>query len=333
MTESELFVGTGSVVVVGAGQIGRPLVARLVAAGADVRWVSRTRPAFVPHGAQHHALDACDAEALAQVAQGARAIIAAVNPAVYDAALWARALPPLIHGLVGAALRADVRLVLLDALYLYSLAHGPLSPATPRAPLTEKGRIRLALYERVAAARAAEGLRAVVLRASDFWGPGLTGALLPEAGLHALARGKAPTLLGDPDAQHAFSYRDDVVDALVRLAYAERDVEGADLHAPVIHVAPRALVLAHAAALGVRVSPGAAPRWVVRAAGLFSPMMRGLVEMLPQWEAPYLVDDTSYTARFGVHATELADGVARTLAAIGLSADATRKLAPKVAIR
>jgi nucleoside-diphosphate-sugar epimerase len=307
---TELGVRAGSVVVVvGAGQIGRPLVARLSAAGARVRWVSRTSPSALPSGVVHHRLDACDAQALAEVARGASAMIAAVNPAVYDAAVWARTLPPLVDGLVRAAVLADVRLVLLDALYLYSLAHGPLAPTTPREPATEKGRVRLALYERVQRARASEGLRAVVLRASDFWGPGLTGALLTEAGLRDLARGKAPMLLGDPDAEHAFSYRDDVVDALVRLAYADASVEGADLHAPVIHVSPRALVAAHARALGVTASPKLAPRWLLRALGLFSPMLRGLVEMLPQWQAPYLVDDTSYTARFSVRATSLAEGV------------------------
>jgi hypothetical protein len=44
--------------------------------------------------------------------------------------------------------------------------------------------------------------------------------------------------------------------------------------------------------------------------GLFSKPMAGLVEMLPQWQAPYLVDDRAYCERFSAQATSLDEGVA-----------------------
>ncbi len=303
------------VAVVGAGQIGTPLVARLRALGHPVTWLSRTRPAQVPEGVQHLSVDARDADALSQAVAGAAAVIAAVNPATYDARVWARELPPLHAGIFAGVARAGTRLVLLDALYLYSLGHGPLSPSTPHQPSTEKGAIRKQLADLLGTAQREQGLRATVLRAPDFWGPGLHSALVSTAVLDGLRDGKRPLVLGNPDAVHAFAYRDDVVDALIQLALAEGDVEGRVFHAPVLHVSPRALMGALTEALRVEVKPRVAPRFLLRLAGLFDASTGGLVEMLPQWEQPYLVDDSAYRERFGAKATTLEQGVAAMVAA------------------
>lgn len=301
------------IVVVGAGQIGTPLVKRLVREGHAVTWVSRTPPSAVPEGAVHAAVDVCDADALARVATGAHAVIAAMNPATYDAEVWARTLPPMHRGLVEGTGRAGARLVLLDALYLYALGEGPLSPRTRVAPATEKGKVRKQTAEILAEAQARGAVRATVLRAPDFWGPGLASALLTEDAVRGLRAGKRPMIVGDPDAPHAFSHRDDVVDALVTLAFADEDVVGRVFHAPVIHETPRRLVGAVAAALGKDVSPRVAPAWLLKLAGLFDASTRGLVEMIPQWDAPYLVDDSDYRARFGRTAITLEEG-ARSMA-------------------
>lgn len=307
--------GSLPIAVVGAGQIGAPLVARLTALGHPVTWLSRTRPAEVPAGAQHVSVDARDATALASAVAGAHAVIAAVNPATYDARVWARELPPLHAGLFAGVARADTRLVLLDALYLYTLDAGPLAPETPQEPTTQKGAIRKQLADMLGEAQREHGLRATVLRAPDFWGPGLHSALVSTEVLAGMRNGKRPLVLGNPDAPHAFAYRDDVVDALIQLALAPADVEGRVFHAPVLHVSPRALVSALAEGLNVQVRPRLAPRFLLRVAGLFDASTGGLVEMLPQWEQPYLVDDSAFRERFGVQATSLEAGVAAMIAA------------------
>jgi nucleoside-diphosphate-sugar epimerase len=300
-----------NIAVIGAGQIGTPVVQRLVERGVQVTWISRTRPRAIPAGVIHKSVDATDAEALARAITGAQAVIAAVNPATYDAQVWRETLPPLQRGLIEAAAKVQVRLVVLDALYAYALDRGPLSPETPELPATQKGQVRKQIADMLAEAQAAGRIRATVLRASDFWGPDLSAALLTREGLAGLKQGKRPFLVGDPDQPHAFSHRDDVVDALVNLALAEADVEGRVFHAPVLHIAPRALVSAISRALGVQVQPIVTPGWLLRVMGLFSKQMGGMVEMLPQWQAPYLVDDRGYCERFGTQAVSLDDGVAQ----------------------
>lgn len=306
MTNTQL-----NIAVVGAGQIGTPVVERLAQRGAQVTWISRTRPRSIPAGVIHKSVDATDSAALARALSGAQAVIAAVNPATYDAQVWRETLPPLQRGLIEAASQVGARLVVLDALYLYALDRGPLSPDTPALPATQKGRVRKQIADMLAEAQAAGRIRATVLRASDFWGPQLSAALLTSDGIAGMKRGKRPFLLGDPDQPHAFSHRDDVVDALVTLALADADVEGRVWHAPVLHVAPRALVSALGRALGVSVKPFVTPAWLLRLMGLFSKPMAGLVEMLPQWQQPYLVDDRGYCERFGARAISLDEGIAQ----------------------
>lgn len=304
-----------NIAVVGAGQIGTPVVERLAGMGARVTWISRTRPRQVPRGVEHRSVDATDGAALAEAVRGAHAIIAAVNPATYDAEVWRESLPPLQRGLIEAASRTQARLVVLDALYVYARGQGPLAPTTPQAPETQKGKVRKQISDMLTEAQAQGRLRATILRASDFWGPDLSSALLTRDGLAGLKQGKRPFLVGDPDQPHAFSHRDDVVDALINLALAEADVEGRVFHAPVVHVTPRALVAAVSQALGVSTRPVVTPDWLLSVLGLFSRSTRGLVEMLPQWREPYLVDDRAYCERFGAQARSLAEGVAQLTAA------------------
>jgi nucleoside-diphosphate-sugar epimerase len=121
--------------------------------------------------------------------------------------------------------------------------------------------------------------------------------------------------MGDVNAEYAFSHRDDVIQALINLATAEDDVLGKAWHAPVIHVSQATLWAAVEKAIGRDVSPRSAPKLILQIGGLFSPLLKGLLEMLPQWEKPYRVDDSAYCARFGVKAISLDDGVAQLVKA------------------
>ena len=55
------------------------------------------------------------------------------------------------------------------------------------------------------------------------------------------------------------------------------------------------------------------PTIVLRAIGLFVPIVREVGEMLHQWEAPFEVDDAQFHAAFGVSATGPDEGAVRTV--------------------
>lgn len=285
------------IAVIGAGQIGAALVRSLVADGHRVRWLSRSKPPEIPDGVAFAAVDVCDSGALANALGTAAVMIVAINPSVYDARVWAQTLPKMHRGLIAAAQKTDIRVVLLDGLYQYALDQGPLSPDTRLEPTTRKGQVRKQLVEMWQAS----GVRTTRLCASDFWGPGLSRSLLTTTALAGLKRGTPVLVVGEPDAPHAFTHVNDLLEGLTNLALAD-DVAGLTFHAPVTHMTPRRLVEIGARSVGVTAKLRKAPAWLLRIAGLFDKNTAGIIEMLPQWTQPYLVDDTAYRARFNAEA-------------------------------
>lgn len=306
--DSLLSFAPTSIVVVGAGQIGTPLAARLVALGHRATLVSRRVPKTLPAGVRHVALDAGDGAALGGLlAQtSASAVVVAANPGTYSAKAWREGLVPLHRGVVAACRRAGARLVVLENLYM----HGPLDrigPDAPMAPVSRKGEVVAALTRALEDA-ATDGVRVVRLRAPDFYGHGLTSAVVGEEAIRNAERGALVLVPGDADAEHAFSHRDDVVDALAMLALGPEQPPGAVFMAPSIHISPRALLdrYAHRArGAGARARVLVLRKGVLRAAGVAVPLLRELAEMAYQWTEPYRVDDSDFRVRFGIEPVAL----------------------------
>lgn len=53
----------------------------------------------------------------------------------------------------------------------------------------------------------------------------------------------------------------------------------------------------------------AAPKIVLRALGLFNPPLRETIEMLYEFEEPFVVDHSDFTRTFGDHATPLGEAI------------------------
>jgi nucleoside-diphosphate-sugar epimerase len=57
----------------------------------------------------------------------------------------------------------------------------------------------------------------------------------------------------------------------------------------------------------------AAPKIVLRALGLFNPALRETIEMLYEFEEPFVVNHSDFTRTFGDHATPLGEAVRETV--------------------
>jgi len=166
------------------------------------------------------------------------------------------------------------------------------------------------------AAHLAGRVRATEARASDFYGPHATrNAMLGERFVAPVLAGRPASVLGDPDVPHTWSYLPDVAAALAVLGTDERAL-GRAWHVPSPPplsqraVARRLAELAGAREPRLRRVPAA----VVRAAGLFSPMLRELRETSHQFARPFVMDSSAFTATFGVEATPVDDALKQTVA-------------------
>lgn len=301
MTTNEL------VVVLGAGQVGTRVAAQLRARGVKVRQVRRRGSA----SAEVRVGDLADPRFAAEVGQGASAIVHCAVPPYHQ---WGALLEPLNDGALHAAKTSGARLVVLDNLYGYGRVSGPMTEATPLAPVSRKGELRARIAEKLLAAHRAGDARVSIARASDFYGPGVTmSGVFGERFFQRALAGKAAEVFGDADLPHSYSYAPDVADGLVTLALDAR-ADGEVWHLP---VAPPESTRAWAArfgrAFGVELGVTKVPALVLRMMGLFVPAAGELVEMLYQWQAPFVLDDAKFRATFGGQATAPDRGVEETV--------------------
>ncbi|MFD7082096.1 NAD-dependent epimerase/dehydratase family protein [Streptomyces sp. NPDC059918] len=298
-------------VVMGFGPAGAATARLLAGQGRSVRVVTRSgRPA--EPGIEHVALDATDSRLLAGAVRGAAVIHQCAAPPYHR---WARDWPPLISSVCAAAEETGAVLVMLGNLYGYGPVDGPLTEGLPLAAAGVKGRVRAEGWEAVRKLHEEGRVKAVEVRASDFFGPGVTdGGHLAGRVMPRLLRGKPVSTLGDPDAPHSWSYLPDVARVLAEVADEER-AWGRAWHVPTepaLSVREMVDLLAARAGTGPvavrRLQPA-----VLGAAALFSPLIRELKEVRHQFDRPFTVDSTAYEAEFAVRATPVAEQVGETV--------------------
>jgi nucleoside-diphosphate-sugar epimerase len=300
-------------VVFGTGQVGSALAAHLASTGVAVRAVSRNRPAALADGVDWRAADVSDPEAATDAAKGASVVYQCVN-APYTQ--WPERFPPLQRGVLAAAEHTGALLVVLENLYGYGPTGGkPMTEDLPLAATGAKGATRAAMTAELLAAAGAGRVRVAIGRASDFFGPGVTGgSVLGERVFGNALAGRRADFIGDPGLPHTYSYVPDIAAGLATLGTDAR-AEGEVWHLPgPPTVTTRAFLDLVAGEVGHPVGIRPLPKLALRALGLFNPMLRELAETSYQFDQPFILDTSKYQTTFGTVGTPLADAAAATVA-------------------
>ncbi|MFP3986493.1 NAD-dependent epimerase/dehydratase family protein [Streptomyces sp. E11-3] len=298
-------------VVIGFGPAGAATARLLAEQGHSVRVVTKSGRSPEP-GIEHVACDATDSERLIEAVQGAAAIYSCAAPPYHH---WASEWPPLASSACAAAEATGAVLVMLGNLYGYGPVDGPMTEELPLAATGSKGQVRAAAWEQARKLHEQGRIKAVEVRASDFFGPGVTdGGHLAGRVMPPLLRGKPVSTLGNPDAPHSWTYLPDVARALAEVAGNER-AWGRAWHVPteralsVREMVDRLAAQAGTGPVAVRRLPPA----VLGVASLFSPLIRELKEIRYQFDRPFVVDSSAYEAAFAVRATPLDEQVTATV--------------------
>jgi hypothetical protein len=181
-------------------------------------------------------------------------------------------------------------------------------------------------------ARSAAGrLKAVVIRAGDFYGHG-SGNWFDQAIVKDIAAGKL-VYPGPLDLPHAWAYLPDLARAFV--AVAGRSSWGEAPAFEELHFAGHTLTGRELMAeiQGAAASLGVAPRrgwrvggmpWgLIRALGLFKPLWRELARMSYLWRVPHALDGSSLEAAVGrLPATPPGRAMRQALAELGVGSGA-----------
>ncbi len=327
-----------TVLVLGAaGGIGGETARQLHAAGWHVRaWVHHRPVTDGPAPSERWSEVSGDARSAADVLRAAahvHVIVHAVNPPGYRH--WAEHGLPMLDHSIAAARATGARLVLPGNLYgygpeVYANGDGVVDESTPQNPITRKGAVRVEMEQRLRSA-AAQGVRSLILRCGDFFGPRPGGSWLSQGILQPGRPVRRLIWPGRRGTGHSWAYLPDVAAVLVRLLARETELQDLEVFHFGGHWDGDGNRMLSEIRRAVSEHDGGNPAvwplpWpLIRAAGLVSPFMAELAEMRDLWRYPLQLNDRRLRTFLGdVPITTWPDAVSATLRGLGCLEPAAR---------
>lgn len=318
--------GRSALVLGATGGVGGAIAARLIRDGWQVRALSRNAEAATsgwrqdcpaPQFVAGDAMDAASVIRAATLQDGVSVIVHAVNPPGYRN--WSSLVLPMIDNTLAAARAAGgARIVLPGTVYNYDPARTTvIDEYSAQNARTVKGRIRVELERKLAAA--AQDVPSLILRAGDFFGPGVRASWFAQAMVQPGRPVQKFTSLA-AGVPHAYAYLPDLAAAFAGLlAIPERlrrhetlqfgghwDASGTQMRDAVRRV------------VGRDVPEGSFPWWMMRLAAPFGGFPREALEIEPVWKHPMRLDNRRLVSLLGVEPhTPLDQAIAATLADMG----------------
>jgi len=300
--------------IFGTGPLGISTAQALAAQGHSVRMVNRSgrAPEGVPAGATVLAADATQLDAARAAAAGSAVVYNCAN-APYNT--WLTALKPLFDNLLEAAASSGASLVMGDNLYAYGDTNGaPMREDTPERPNSRKGKLRSEIAQAMLAAHRAGRARVAIVRGSDYFGPRVLESQLGERVVPAALAGKAALVTGRTDMPHSSTYILDMGRAMALVGTRE-SAYGQIWHAPNNAPLTAGQMLERIyAEVGKPLKVQTAGKLMLSMVGLFNPVVREVIEMLYQFDRPFIVDSAKIEREFGIRATALPEAVRATVA-------------------
>jgi nucleoside-diphosphate-sugar epimerase len=309
---------SGRILILGAaGRLGFAAGEAFRIAGWDV--TSLVRP-----GAAHRAprgtrtVETIDRRSAVEAALGVDVVLHALNPPFKH---WSRMTLPHAYSAIEAAETAGATLLFPGNLYNYGTGMpSVITEATPMAPTTRKGEIRVEIEERMREA-SERGMRTIILRAGDFFGSG-RGSWFDLVIARQHAR-REVTYPGPLDVVHEWAYVPDLAAAMVRLAQARARLDVFETFGfPGHAVTGRALIDAIAKAIGCDSRDIKVRRmqwWMIKVLAPFFALPRELAELDYLWHVPHRIAGDKLKAAIGeVPHTPLETAVKRAIRELGV---------------
>ena len=252
-------------------------------------------------------------------------VLHAMNPA-YTNAAWTAQAPAMLLSAMAIAQSLDATLMFPGNVYNFG-ADMPrvLDESTAQRPTTVKGKLRTDMELALQHATQTSALRAVVIRAGDFFGSG-TGSMFDQVTVSKIKKGTF-THAGPLGVATPWAYLPDLAQTFVRVAACRQQLAAFDVLHFAGHVlnghdwlsALQPLAVANGwIANGQALKTAALPWQLMRVLGLFSPALASLVEMRYLHATPHALDNTRLCKLIGPEPhTPLTEAASSAFASLG----------------
>lgn len=284
------------------GGIGGAVARTLLARGWKIRALNRDA-AKASAGAPEFAWIQGDSMSAADVlaaAQGASLIVHAVNPPGYRN--WGTLVLPMIDNSIAAARAVGATIMLPGTIYNFGPDAFPLLHETsPQNPVTSKGAIRVAMERRLQTA-SENGVRVIIVRAGDFFGPGAANSWFSQA---LVTPGKPVTSITYPGKMgvgHQWAYLPDMAETMARLVDRRQTLPPFamyHMHGFWDDDGTKMVAAIRRASGNPAMKVKAFPWWLMPFAAPFVPFLRELREMRYLWREPLRMPNDRLVAAIG----------------------------------
>lgn len=294
--------------VLGCGPVGAALAKELVDNGDTVRVLTRSRSKVLANVKMAYAdLQSPETQ---ESFDWADVVFHTANAPYHR---WPELLPGLWQSVVEKAKAASTRLVAMTNVYSYGRFDSPLTEEHPWNTETRKGTVRKQIETMVLEEVQGGRLDGYLVRASDFYGPYRVESALGDRFFEGLAKKGQLQFPGASTVPHSYTYLDDIARTLSAVGRT-----AAPRHREYLVPNDRPLTGNELAGLlsrltGKELKPKAAGRGFFRFAGVFVPGAREMIEMLYEFERPFIIPGNRARDEFGIQPTPIGTGLEKTL--------------------
>ncbi|MDQ0062152.1 NAD-dependent epimerase/dehydratase family protein [Paenibacillus harenae] len=296
--------------ILGTGPLAMSVMRELVARDEPVKMVSFNGRAAVPQGVRLERADLMDKEQAKETMKDSKVVFQCAQPPYHK---WGEMFNSFQDNIIAGVIASGTKLVAAENMYMYGLVKGSMHENLPYSAVTKKGKVRASMARTLTKLHQDGILQATMGRGADFFGPNVHHSSAGSRLFNPIVKGKACTLIGNPDRKHTYTFIDDFGKALVVLSDHD-DAFGQVWHVPNADtVTTREFVEMAYRLAGFPAVIRTMGKGMLRLGGLFIPEARESIEMLYQFEEDFVVDSNKFTKRFGVAATPLEYALEKTV--------------------
>ncbi|MBE0570545.1 MAG: NAD-dependent epimerase/dehydratase family protein [Ignavibacteriaceae bacterium] len=269
----------------------------------DIRVVSRN-PKKANESDQLMKADLTDPKQLDNAVKGSDIVYVTIA-FEYKLKAWRELWPMFMNNLIASCSGHKSKIVFIDNVYMYDPKYlSNMTEETPMNPVSEKGKVRATVAKMLMDAVEKNKIEAIIARAPDFYGPGVTGSMLYQTVYLNLLKNKNPQWLGKLDVLHSFIYSEDIGKSVTLLGNTN-DAYNQVWHLPTTNqkLTNRQWIELMMNAMNKQKKIKTMPDWMINVFGIFVPILKELQDVGYQFKQDYFFNSSKFNKRFNFTAT------------------------------
>jgi len=296
----------------GNGQLGKLIIKRLIANNIALININRSKGHIKHPLVTNICGDINNAQFVEKSCLHCEVVYLCASPAYAD---WPALFMPMIRSVIKGLENRKVKLIVADNLYMYGSHVAPLQETFNNNPLGPKAAVRAQVASFLMDQHNENGMSVSIARASDFFGPNISEALMGDNIFKAALEGKKALYVGNLDVLHSFTFIDDFADSMLLLANSPQ-AAGKIWHVPTSPaITPREFIKLVYQQAGKTCKINNIKGVLESLLSFVSPALKSIQETRYQRDKDFVVDSSLYKFHFIDHSTPVQQAISQTLAA------------------